>query len=158
MNQPFTPVKQPSTSKPTQDELDRADTDTSNWLLYNKGYQAHRYSSLAQIDRSNASALRPLCLFQLGEVATFTTGPVVYDGILYATTHFGTYAIDSANCKKIWSHQHVATGPETNATNKGIAIAGGRVIRGTQDGHLYALDAKTGEILWDRIVANAIFG
>ncbi len=107
MNQPLTPVKQPSTSKPTQEELDRADTDTSNWLLYNKGYQAHRYSSLAQIDRSNARALRPLCLFQLGEVATFTTGPVVYDGILYATTHFGTYAIDSANCKKIWSHQHV---------------------------------------------------
>ena len=158
MNQPLTPVKQPSTSKPTQEELDRADTDTSNWLLYNKGYQAHRYSSLGQIDRSNASALRPLCLFQLGEVATFTTGPVVYDGILYATTHFGTYAIDSANCKKIWSHQHVATGPETNATNKGVAIAGGRVIRGTQDGHLYALDAKTGEILWDRIVANAMVG
>ena len=31
-----------------------------------------------------------------------------------------------------------------NATNKGVAIAGGRVIRGTQDGFLFALDAKTG--------------
>jgi PQQ-dependent dehydrogenase (methanol/ethanol family) len=158
MHQLLTPLKQPSTSKPTQEELDRADTDTSNWLLYNKGYQAHRYSSLQQIDRNNAHALRPLCLFQLGEVATFTSGPVVYDGILYATTHFGTYAIDSTNCRKIWSHQHVATGPETNATNKGVAIAGGRVIRGTQDGHLFALDAKTGEVLWDRIVANAMIG
>ena len=52
----------------------------------------------------------------------------------------------------------MATGPETNATNKGVAIAGGRVIRGTQDGHLYALDAKTGEVLWDRMVANAMVG
>jgi PQQ-dependent dehydrogenase (methanol/ethanol family) len=158
LNQPLAPVKQPSTSKPTQQELDSADNDTSNWLLYNKGYQAHRYSSLRQIDRSTARNLRPLCLFQLGEVATFTTGPIVYDGILYATTHFGTYAIDSGTCRKIWSHQHVATGPETNATNKGVAIAGGRVIRGTQDGHLYALDAKTGELLWNRLVANAMVG
>ena len=31
-------------------------------------------------------------------------------------------------------------------------------MRGTQDVHLYALDAKTGEILWDRIVANAMVG
>ena len=38
----------------------------------------------------------------------------------------------------------MAQGPEMNATNKGVAIAGGRVIRGTQDGFLYALDAKTG--------------
>ncbi len=158
LNQPLAPLKQPSTSKPTQEELDSADTDTSNWLLYNKGYQAHRYSSLRQIDRNTARNLRPLCLFQLGEVATFTTGPIVYDGVLYATTHFGTYAIDSGNCRKIWSHQHVATGPETNATNKGVAIAGGRVIRGTQDGHLYALDAKTGEVLWNRMVANAMVG
>jgi alcohol dehydrogenase (cytochrome c) len=158
LNQPLVPTKQPSTSRPSQEELNRADVDTRSWLLYNKGYLAHRYSSLNQIDRSNAQKLRVVCLFQLGEVATFTTGPVVYDGILYATTHFGTYAIDSATCRKRWSHQHVATGPETNATNKGVAIAGGRVIRGTQDGHLYALDAKTGELLWDRLVANAMVG
>jgi PQQ-dependent dehydrogenase (methanol/ethanol family) len=158
LNQPLVPTKQPSTSRPSQEELNRADVDTRSWMLYNKGYLARRYSSLQQIDRSNAQKLRVVCLYQLGEVATFTTGPVVYDGILYATTHFGTYAIDSATCRKRWSHQHVATGPETNATNKGVAIAGGRVIRGTQDGHLYALDAKTGELLWDRLVANAMVG
>src|ERR1700689_2380708 len=32
--------------------------------------------------------------------------------------------------------------------------AGGRVIRGTQDGFLYALDAKTGAPLWVRQVAD----
>jgi len=41
-----------------------------------------------------------------------------------------------------------------NATNKGVAIAGGRVIRGTQDGFLFALDAKTGAVLWKRQVAD----
>src|SRR5215831_1803263 len=147
-------LAQPSTTRPTQAELDAADGATDNWLMYNKGYRSERYSTLERINTTNAATLRPVCMFQLGELGTFSTGPVVYDGILYATTHLGTYAIDATTCKKLWSHQHIAQGPEMNATNKGIAIAGGRVIRGTQDGFLYALDAKTGTPLWVRQVAD----
>jgi alcohol dehydrogenase (cytochrome c) len=151
-------LAQPTTTGPTQAELDAADAATSNWLMYNKGYRGERYSLLKQINAGNAGKLRPLCMFQLGELGTFSTGPVVYDGILYATTHLGTYAIDATTCRKIWSHQHVAQGPEMNATNKGVAIAGGRVIRGTQDGFLYAHDAKTGATLWVRQVADWSIG
>ena len=149
---------QPSTTRPTQAELDTADGATDNWLMYNKGYRAERYSALDKIDTGNASKLRPVCMFQLGELGTFSTGPVVYDGILYVTTHLGTYAIDATTCSKLWTHQHIAQGPEMNATNKGVAIAGGRVIRGTQDGFLYALDAKTGAPLWVRQVADWSIG
>lgn len=149
-------LSQPTTSRPTQAELDSADASTMDWLMYNKGYRGGRYSMLKKINVSNAGRLRPVCMFQLGVLGTFSTGPVLYDGILilYATTHLGTYAIDAATCRKVWSHQHVAQGPEMNATNKGVAIAGGRVIRGTQDGFLYALDAKTGQPLWVRQVAD----
>ena len=147
-------LAQPTTSKPTQAELDAADTATTNWLMYNKGYRGERYSLLKQINAGNASKLRPICMYQLGELGTFSTGPVMYDGILYVTTHLGTYAIDATNCKRIWTHHHIAQGPEMNATNKGVAIAGGRVIRGSQDGFLYALDAKSGERLWERQVAD----
>jgi len=147
-------LAQPTTKMPTQAELDAADTASDNWLMYNKGYRGERYSTLAQIDRNNARSLKPVCMYQLGELGTFSTGPVMYDGILYVTTHLGTYAIDATTCKKIWTHLHVAQGPEMNATNKGVAIAGGRVIRGTQDGFLYALDAKTGTPLWVRQVAD----
>ena len=151
-------VKQPTTAEPTQAQLDGADTDTKSWLMYNKGYRGERYSSIARIDRRNARQLRPVCMFQLGELGTFQTGPVVYDGVLYATTHLGTYAIDAYTCTKLWSHQHLAQGAEMNATNKGIAIASGRVIRGTQDGFLYALDAKTGAVLWERQVQDPSIG
>jgi PQQ-dependent dehydrogenase (methanol/ethanol family) len=97
-------------------------------------------------------------MYQLGELGTFSTGPVMYDGLVYVTTHLGTYAIDAATCAPRWTHHHLAQGPEMNATNKGVAIAGGRVFRGTQDGFLYALDAKTGEILWQRQVADWSIG
>ena len=151
-------LSQPSTAGPTQAELDAADTAITSWLMYNKGYRGERYSLLTKVNTGNAGKLRPVCMFQLGELGTFSTGPVVYDGILYATTHLGTYAIDAVTCRKRWSHQHVAQGPEMNATNKGIALAGGRVIRGTQDGFLYALDAKTGSPLWVRQVADWSIG
>jgi glucose dehydrogenase/mono/diheme cytochrome c family protein len=151
-------VKQPTTTGPTQAELDRADGDPASWLMYNKGYRGARYSTLDAIDAGNASTLHPVCMFQLGEIGTFSTGPVTYEGLLYVTTHLGTYAIDATTCVKRWSHQHVAQGPEMNATNKGIAIAGGRVFRGTQDGFLYALDAKTGAPLWVRQVADYSIG
>jgi len=154
----YGPLKQPSTSKPPQAELDRADSATDSWLMYNKGYRGERYSLLCRINVDNVAQLRPLCMFQLGELGTFSSGLVVYDGILYATTHLGTYAIDATSCKKLWTHQHVAQGPEINATNKGVAIADGRVIRGTQDGFLYALDAKTGAPLWARQIADWSIG
>jgi len=147
-------VTRPTTSRPTQAELDAADTATDTWLMYNKGYRGERYSSLARVNTSTAKNLRVACMFQLGELGTFSSGPVVYDGFLYATTHLGTYAIDATTCDKKWSHHHIAVGPEMNATNKGIALHAGRVIRGTQDGFLYALDAKTGAMLWKRQVAD----
>ena len=152
------PVKQPGTHGPTQAELDRADDSTSDWLMYNKGYEGQRYSKLTQLNARTAAKLRPVCMLQLGELGTFQTGPVVYDGIVYATTHLSTYAIDATSCRKLWSHQHVARGPEMNATNKGVALAGGRVIRGAQDGFVYALDAKTGELLWERQIADWSIG
>jgi|KBSMisStaDraftv2_1062788.scaffolds.fasta_scaffold09232_3 PQQ-dependent dehydrogenase (methanol/ethanol family) len=150
----FGELKQPTTTRPTQAELDAADASTTDWLMYNKGYTGQRYSKLTLVNTSNAAQLRPLCMYQLGEIGTFSTGPVMYEGLLYVTTHLGTYAINATSCKKVWTHQHVAQGPEMNATNKGVAIAGGRVIRGTQDGFLYALDAKTGAPLWERQVAD----
>ena len=147
-------VVQPSTRTPTQAELDAADSANTHWLMYNKGYRGERYSALARINTATAAKLRAVCMFQLGELGTFSTGPVVYDGLLYATTHLGTYAIDATTCERKWTHHHVAVGPEMNATNKGVALHAGRVIRGTQDGFLYALDAKTGAMLWKRQVAD----
>ena len=48
-------LAQPSTTKPTQAELDAADGATDSWLMYNKGYRAERWSTL---DRINDTATR----------------------------------------------------------------------------------------------------
>ena len=68
-----------------------------------------------------------------------------------------TFAIDAATCEKRWEH-HYSPGYLFAHNNKGAAIAGGRVLRGTPDGRLIALDAKTGALLWSRQIMDPTNG
>jgi mono/diheme cytochrome c family protein len=148
-------VKQPSSGRPTQAELNNADTDQKNWIAYNKGYRGYRFSTLDKINTANASRLKAVCVSTLGTVGTFQAGPVVYDGILFVTTKLSTFAIDATNCNIKWQHIYTPLGPQTAQNNKGVAIGLGRVIRGTTDAHLIALDIETGEQLWDVTIGNS---
>jgi alcohol dehydrogenase (cytochrome c) len=82
----------------------------------------------------------------------------VYQGVLYTTTAFGVFAIDAATCQKRWSYAHTPDANTASRSNKGPAIANGRLFRGTPDGHLIALDAANGALLWDRPLVNAAVG
>jgi PQQ-dependent dehydrogenase (methanol/ethanol family) len=144
------PVLKASSNHPDQAELDRSDDDPRNWLMYNKGYRGERYSGLHEITVANAARLAPVCTYQLAAVGPFQASPVVYDGLLYITGDTSTHAIDAATCRRVWEHNWVASGPDTTSVNRGVAVAAGRVVRGTQDGHVFALDAKTGQMLWSR--------
>ena len=151
-------VKQPSSDAPSQQELDNSDTDAGNWLTYGKGYRGARYSALTGITTANVSRIKPVCSVELSPEGSFEGSPVAYQGTLYVTTTNGTFAIDGRTCAKIWSYQYDATDIAAGANNKGVAIGGGRVIRGTTDGHLIALDIKTGDVLWDRKIMDSSTG
>ena len=155
---PNVAVSQPTTRIVSQAELDSADDDATNWLTYNKGYKGFRFSKLDQINVNNAPQLRAVCVMQLGEVGTFQTGPVIYDGTMYVTTSHGVYALDAASCERRWEYHYSPWAPEVQVNNKGIAIAEGRVIRGTTDGSLLALDAATGKVLWLRKIMDVTKG
>jgi alcohol dehydrogenase (cytochrome c) len=122
---------------------------SAGWPMYNGDYRGHRYSPLKQITAANVAKLAPKCIFQTGEVGAFQASPVFYKNRLYVTTAYNTYAVDPVTCKKIWEHQHVPEGPSGLAVNRGIALYDGRVLRGTPDGHLLAIDSATGKLLWD---------
>ncbi len=144
------PPAQPSTQAPSQQELTNAAKSTDSWLMYNKGYNGQRYSSLKQINTDNVKNLQVKCILQLGEAdISYQTSPVVYDGLIYLTTGNNTYAVNAQNCKQVWSYEYTPQGPVPISVNRGVAIAGGRVFRGTPDAHLLALDAKTGDLLWN---------
>jgi alcohol dehydrogenase (cytochrome c) len=145
------PDAQPS--GPTQEELNHAADDAENWLYVDHDYQGRRYTALDQINAGNVRDLVQVCYYSFPELVPAQTAPVVHAGVLYATTAHFTVAIDGATCKVIWQHEWQPKGYETFKTQRGAAIMGGKIVRGTADDYLIALDRTTGNLLWSKSVA-----
>lgn len=130
----------------------------ADWLTFNRTLAGDRFSPLAQINAANAHQLRVICIAQLGEMGSFETSPIVNDGQMYVTTAHKVLALDAATCAVKWSYTWVPVDPEHLPGNRGVALYRGRVFRGTTDGHLIALDAASGKLLWDARVADGALG
>ena len=150
--------KSPHGGGPTQEELNAAEHSGRSWLYHTHDYSGTRYAPLNQINTTNARQLRVVCVFQVGEIANFQTGPIVYQGTMYITTPHTTIALDASTCRprwrQTWEPKNIALwGPWVN---RGVAIKDGRVVRATPDGYLLELSAQTGELIWARKVADAM--
>lgn len=128
------------------------------WLMYNKDFAGTRFSDLAQINAGNASQLLPVCMFQTGEVGSFEGNPIVYDGLMYITTAYSTFAIDPTTCFKRWSYTYADQQPTVVSQSRGVAVYRGKLFRITPNGHLIALDARTGKLLWDVLTSDIGIG
>src|ERR1700722_9503333 len=154
--QPPHMVRPASGSTPQDAQLlGMADGD---WLTFNRTLAGDRFSPLAQINAGNAQHLQVKCIAQLGEMGSFETSPIVYDGQMFVTTAHKVLALDAATCAVKWSYNYVPVDPEHLPGNRGVALYAGRVYRGTTDGHLIALDAASGQLLWDARVADGALG
>jgi len=135
-----------------------------DWTTYGGNDWNQRYSTLKQITTANVSQLVVRRMFQTGidRLGSFENTPIVQNGVMYVTTPYNTaMAYDLKTGKELWRYTHklgttiFCCGPN----NRGVAIHGGaHVYMGTLDAHLVALDAKTGEVLWDKEVADPTFG
>ena len=137
---------------------------SGDWTTYGGNDWNQRYSTLKQINTGNVAQLVPRKIFQTGitRLGSFENTPIVQNGVMYVTTPYNTaMAYDLNTNKELWRYEHklgttiFCCGPN----NRGVAIHGGaHVYMGTLDAHLVALDAKTGEVLWDKEVADPAFG
>lgn len=142
----------------TVDEKDllTAQENNGNWLMYDRTYNAHRYSSLKQINQKNVSRLQPLWTFQTGVLDGFECTPLIIDGIMYVTTPWNhAYAIDCKTGSQLWHYQKSL--PQNlalccDAVNRGFAAFGDRLYMSTLDAHLVCLDKNTGEEIWDEAI------
>jgi alcohol dehydrogenase (cytochrome c) len=127
--------------------------EPQNWLLYSGDYAGHRYSTLEQITIANASGLVPKWAYQTMAGGKFETTPLVVDGVLYGTGQDDrAYALDARSGRPIWQYQRALPAdirPCCGRVNRGLAILGDKVFLGTLDAHVIALDAKTGNVVWD---------
>lgn len=119
--------------------------------MYNKNYEGQRFSSLAEINTRNVQELKEICRIKIARGGSFHTGPLVVDGVMYVTTPRSTIALDARTCALRWRSLYQPEQDEVWAANRGVAYLDGRLYRGTADGRILALDARTGQVLWKTV-------
>ena len=158
-------ITQPLAGGVTYERLIKAKAEPHNWLMYWGDYQGTHYSSLNQITANNVRQLKTAWSFPiLGGNSVLEATPIVVDGVMY-TTGSGNpatvTALDARSGRQIWRwtrQQKVVNPYEINPFARGVAILGNRLFVGTLDGWLIALDARTGQALWEAEVADTMEG
>jgi alcohol dehydrogenase (cytochrome c) len=140
----------------TSDRLLRAEQEPHNWLTYSGSYKSQRYSTLDQITPANVKNLELQWVFQvrsLGLNDKFEATPLVVDGVMYTVSPPNdVVALDALTGRVFWRYNHnvvPAARVCCGRVNRGVAILGDRVFMGTIDGRVVALNAKTGEVVWN---------
>jgi len=130
-----------------------ADPVTTDWPSYNRTLTSERYAPLDQINKSNVSRLKQLCVFDLDVDVSFQAGPIVVGRTMYVTADRETLAVDALTCQQKWRVREDGLSPALRV-NRGAAYLDGRLYRGTGDGDLLAYDAATGGRLWKTHLAD----
>ena len=135
----------------------KANTATSrDWPTIGLDYAETRFSKLNQITSDNVGGLGLVWSYSLESSRGVEATPVVIDGIMYQTGPWSiVYAIDAHSGKKIWTFDpgvDRAKGYKgcCDVVNRGVAVYKGRVFVGAYDGRLIALDAATGQKVWEK--------
>jgi len=142
----------------TFDRILRADKEPQNWLTYSGSTMSQRYSPLTQITPGNVNNLQLQWAFQARSLEKFEATPLVVDGMMYLTqAPNDVVALDAATGEIKWLYSY---SPSREArvccgrVNRGLAILGTTLYMGTIDAHLVAINARTGEVVWNKEVAK----
>ncbi|HYM30498.1 MAG TPA: PQQ-binding-like beta-propeller repeat protein [Candidatus Cybelea sp.] len=143
------------------EDLVNAGSQSKDWLVYGHDLGQQRFWPSKAINTSNVNQLRIKWIFQTGVIGSFENTPIVEAGIMYVTTPYDhVFAVDAATGKQLWHYQQklgkniICCGPN----NRGVAIAGDKLILETLDAELVALNKKTGEKVWEVQIADNEMG
>ena len=141
--------------KPVTDaELQNPDPD--DWLMWRRTLDSWGYSPLDQVDRDNVDTLRMVWSRALGPGRQQGT-PLVHDGVMYMPNPRDVIeAIDAVTGDLKWVYRRDRPDDlgdyliaSLTDTNRNLAIYGTLIIDTSGDDHVFALDATTGELVWD---------
>ena len=141
------------------DRILRASAEPQNWLTHSGGVMSQRYSPLAEITPANVKNLELKWVFQVQSLEKFEATPLVVDGVMYTVqAPNDLVALDAATGRVFWTYPYSPSPqarPCCGRVNRGVAILGNTIFMGTLDGHLLAIDAKTGGLVWNAAVGGA---
>jgi alcohol dehydrogenase (cytochrome c) len=151
----------PATSDVNYERIKNATSEPQNWLTYYGTYDAQRYSGLDQINTETVKKLTPAWVFQAGMAGlhsgsstySFEASPLVVEGVMYVSGPEGKlWAIDAKTGQELWRYKHASPYDVSlccGNVNRGVAVGHGKVYLYTLNAHIIALDATTGDLVWD---------
>src|SRR5678815_2503991 len=119
-----------------------------SWIAYGRNQNETRYSTLKQIDTTNAKRLGLEWSYVMGAGGGNQEGtPLMWNNTLYGITTWSVvFALDARTGKELWRWDpridQVSTRPAIccGNVNRGMAIYNGMIIAPAIDGRLVALD------------------
>ena len=135
------------------------DPDPADWLMWRRTLDGWGYSPLDTITRDNVGDLRMVWSRALMP-GTQEGTPLAYDGMLYMPNPRDIIqAIDAVTGDLVWEHRREI--PDdledylfATATNRNVAIHGNLIIDTSADDHVFAVDATTGEQVWETLILD----
>ena len=139
------------------------DPDPADWLSWRRTLDGQAHSPLHQIDTGNVGDLRLVWSWALRPGPQQTT-PLVHDGVLYiANPGEIVHALDAATGDLIWEYERGAEapgnsfgGPPPGRMHRNISMYDDKIYLNTADAHVVAIDARTGEEVWDTDIDQGV--
>ncbi len=131
-----------------------ADAEPENWLVHGRTNSEQRFSPLDLVNDGNVDELGLAWYTDLDTNRGQEATPIVVDGVLYSTSAWSkVQAVDAKTGRLLWQYDPEVAGIWNiraccGVQNRGAAVWEGRVYFGALDGRLIALDAATGELVW----------
>ena len=139
------------------------DPSPADWLNWRRTLDAQAHSPLDEITTDNVADLRLVWSWALADGSQQTT-PLVYDGVMYvANPGEIVHALDAATGELLWEYRRDAPapgesygGPPPGRAHRNLAIYEDKIYLNSADAHVIALDARTGEVVWDNDVGKGV--
>jgi PQQ-dependent dehydrogenase (methanol/ethanol family) len=136
--------------------IDTMSQDANQWVMPLGDYHGIRHSKLNQITADNAAKLTVAWTMSTGTLRGQEGQPLVISDMLYFESSYPNfiYAVDLNNVGRIawkFAPEQDKFAPSVaccDVVNRGLAYADGKILATTLDTHVYALDAKTGQVIW----------
>ena len=137
-----------------------ADKEPGNWLAHGRTYDEQRFSPLDAITADNVRDLGLAWYFETNSNRGLEATPIVVDGVMFVSGAWNmVYALNAKTGALLWQFDPQINRAWTkmaccDVINRGVAVYEGKVVFGTLDQRLIALDAATGEKLWDVVTVD----
>lgn len=133
------------------------DPRPDDWLMWRRTLDGWGYSPLDQIDRGNVSDLRLIWSRALNTPGRQQGTPLVYNGVMYMPNPSDVIqAINAVTGDLIWEYRRSLPDDVCEfmmagvcTTNRNLAIYDNLIIDTSVDDYVFALDAQTGDLVWE---------